>query len=848
MFDDETQAPASVGATIRSLRIRAGLTQEELAKLAGLSIRAIRNIESGRIEQPRRRTVQLLVNVLARTPADHAIAAALLPAAATTEPDLRLLATPAQLPPADTGFIGRIEPLQTLHDLANRPGPIVVTGPVGVGKSALVVHWAWKSAARYTDGHLYLDLRDPLTGGPRSAPHGLRALLRALGVPDDAVPVDQHEAAALYRSLVARRHLLILLDNAHHAHQVRPFLVGGGSLVVATGPDRLAVLTATDSARRLRLGALPGDEAANLLRRLVGNGRSQAELRHVGAIVEQCGNVPLAVRAVAALLAEQPHLTLPALAADPRGVSAAMLTTTDPDLPVHAALTASAWHLSPPARRLFALLSDAVPMELPLPAVVTLAGDVPQSTERLLIELAGASLVEYREGRWSIPHALLRAHAHRCAGDLTAEEHRLAQFRLLTWYRTTVDAAVMLLHPTAVRLPGPSARSGANAVVPDRAAALAWLDAEFVNLVDVVDRAATQGPRTVAWQIVDALREHMRHQPFRPGWLRMTRAAVAAAGSGGARARAASHYSLATAYQAAGRHRPAVEHYTSAFALAVRSQWDDASVAILQQRNQLSVSQHLERLRVKAPVSQGYLDWDAAHVHEYVHRNYTGRIHEEDALVIDEVVAALTRHRIATGSLRRVAEVGGGLNLYPSLLAAPFVMPHRSGGRLEIVDSIDSSRRYARTALTDQAAGQPWQRFAALLAAKGPQWSATLDATREVAEIVDGNLFELAANSYDMVSSYFVGEGLAGDYRTFEQAVERLVDAVRPGGFFVATHMLGSELSRLLDRTLPTTPIGLADLHAVYDARLDANIVQIDAPPLLRKGYLGMAVVTGIKR
>jgi DNA-binding SARP family transcriptional activator len=231
------------------------------------------------------------------------------------------VAVPRELPADVSGFAGREEALKALARLVeDRVEPVAVCAVVGaarVGKSALAVHWAHRVADRFPDGQLYLNLRGHTADPPLTPIEALTALLGALGMGPERVPVEPATAAARYRSLLAGRQMLILLDGAWSAAQVRPLLPASpGSLVVITSRDRLTGLVALDGARRIDLHALTPDESRDLLAGLIGRARVHAEPAAVAELARICAHLPQALRIAAAGLADEPHRTIASYAAD----------------------------------------------------------------------------------------------------------------------------------------------------------------------------------------------------------------------------------------------------------------------------------------------------------------------------------------------------------------------------------------------------------------------------------------------------------------------------------------------------------------------------------------------------
>jgi len=189
------------------------------------------------------------------------------------------------------------------------PGTVVISaigGTAGVGKTALAVHWAHQVAGRFPDGQLYVNLRGYDPGQPMPAADALAGFLRALGVPGQDIPADEDERAARYRSLLAGRRVLVVLDNAGSVEQARPLLPGTEACAaVVTSRDSLAGLIARDGAARLDLDLLPLADAVGLLRALIG-GRVDAEPGAAAALAGQCARLPLALRVAAERAAARP--------------------------------------------------------------------------------------------------------------------------------------------------------------------------------------------------------------------------------------------------------------------------------------------------------------------------------------------------------------------------------------------------------------------------------------------------------------------------------------------------------------------------------------------------------------
>jgi DNA-binding SARP family transcriptional activator/tetratricopeptide (TPR) repeat protein len=488
---------------------------------------------------------------------------------------------PAQLPAAIAGFTGRTNHLRRLDGLLPDPlaGATVatVTGPAGVGKTALAVHWAHRVRDRFPDGALFVDLRGYAEGRAVRPIEALTAALYALGVPAPEVPTDVDQASARYRTELAGRRVLVLLDNARTPEQVRPLLPGEpGCLVLVTSRERLNGLIARDGAQRINLDVLTPEEADDLLGRLIGVERVQAEPRSVAELARLCGYLPLALRISAARLLDHPDRDVAAhvaqLAAGNRLTGLAV--DGDEHTAVRASFALSYTDLDPAARRLFRLLGLGMGTDFTAPAAAALAGLDRAATGRALDRLVSAHLVgQPAPDRYAL-HDLLRLYAAERAHDEDRDaEREQAIGRLLDWYLRGVDAAARTLYPAVLRLPMPPGWEGERPV-DDRAEAIAFLEAERSNLRHAVQYAAEHGPHRAAWLLADGLRGFLWLRRYVTDWLTIGRHGLAAAEAAGDRAaQAACHISVAVAEQCRDQHPTAVEHYLRAVELSREIGW-----------------------------------------------------------------------------------------------------------------------------------------------------------------------------------------------------------------------------------------------------------------------------------
>jgi len=583
-----------LGTLLKAWRKRALLTQEQLADRSGVSVRTVRKLEAGQVRRPHSQSLQRLAGALELTGQERAA----LSTAQQAAPAVRRPAPatpPWQLPMDVPGFTGRAEQLARLDALlpdgtGTSPGTVVITaiaGTAGVGKTALAVHWAHQVRERFPDGHLYVNLHGYAPGSPLGPLAALAQMLGALGVAADGVPLQLDQAAGLYRSLLAGKRVLVVLDDARSAAQVRPLLPGSpGCLVLITSRDRLDGLVASHGADRLALDVLTPAEAVSLLGRIMGAPRVAAEPRAAGDLAQVCGFLPLAVRIAAANLAGQPAEPIAGYVARlRRGDRLAELAVDgDAHAAVGAAFDASYTTLDPDAQRMFRLLGLVPGPEVTAPAAAALARVSPDRARRLLERLSAAHLVEPRAaGRFGF-HDLLRRYAHRRAlHDDGTRRRKEARRRLLSWYLHTADAAVGLLYPGRLHLPIPSPTPRQLVGRFDEpAGALAWLRAERANLVAAVSDAAEQGHPQVAWLLADTMRGYFWHHRHMTDWLTVAQAGLAAAaGTDDLRAQAAGHRSLAMALSCLGDYAQAADHHGSALELARRAGWADAEAASL---------------------------------------------------------------------------------------------------------------------------------------------------------------------------------------------------------------------------------------------------------------------------
>jgi DNA-binding SARP family transcriptional activator len=488
--------------------------------------------------------------------------------------------TPAQLPGGVRHFVGRVPELRALDQLLETPGgpgTVVISaidGAAGVGKTALAVRFAHQAAGRFPDGQLYVNLRGfGPSGPPVTAQEAVRGFLDALGVPTVSIPAGLEAQAGLYRSLLAGKRMLIVLDNAADAAHARPLLPGaGGCLVVVTSRRQLTSLVAAEGASLLTLGLLTVGEARDLLARLLGAERIEAEPASADELVRLCARLPLALSVVAARAAARPGFPLAALAGELRGAQSRLdaLAAGDAASDVRAAFSWSYQQLTTPAARMFRLLGLHPGPDISVPAAASLAGVPPAQARRTLGELARVHLLtESAPGRFAW-HDLLRDYAaeQASARDSAAGRHQAAR-RALDHYLHTAHSAAVLLNPARGSLdlapPGPGARPED---IADHGQALAWFRAEHRVLLAAITWAAEAGFNDLAWQLPWTTVPFFDSQVFWGDWAASQRTALAAAQRlGDRRGQARVHRDLGAACTQQGDYAAAHAHLQSALDL-----------------------------------------------------------------------------------------------------------------------------------------------------------------------------------------------------------------------------------------------------------------------------------------
>lgn len=558
MFNMDDGWGRGLGEFISGLRRLVGKTQEELAEDSGLSVRSISDLERGRVARPHRRSLELLAAALNLDPVHAKAFVAITRRASstcqmlaeelgvTTRTELselyrRILevqvgripcqssesgvfsaGAPHQLPMATRYFVGRKAELASLNEVLpgtgerREPEITVVSGTAGVGKTALALYWAHQVVQQFDDGQLYVNLRGfGPTSTPVAAEDAVRTLLEALGVQTHRIPPDLDASAALYRSLLVGRRILIVLDNARDEQQIRPLLPGGpGCLVIATSRNQLSGLIAAEGARQLVLGVLSSVEARQLFSARMAD-RFATEQAAVDEVTRLCGRVPLAVVMAAAYATAHPCLAIADLAAalgDDR-MRLDVLDSGDPSLDVRAVLSWSVQRLGPEAGRIFCLLGLHPGPEFTASASISLAALTPSAGVRAFRELSAANVIsESVPGRYNF-YDLMRIYAADRVRSINAKSRRAASIRMLDHYLHTACAAAMMLNPAREQISlAPAAPGVMPETLSDHREALAWFDAEYRVLAASVMQAAGAGFDASAWRLSWAMDDYLRRR------------------------------------------------------------------------------------------------------------------------------------------------------------------------------------------------------------------------------------------------------------------------------------------------------------------------------------------------
>jgi tetratricopeptide (TPR) repeat protein/DNA-binding XRE family transcriptional regulator len=497
-----TEQPASLAELLRRLRADAGLTQEALAERAGVSPRSISDLERGINKTARRDTTRLLANALNLSGTARAGFETAARGLFDTGPGMltprrahsrSVAATTPVLPHDISGFTGRRADLAQLMAAAEKTGGVVgiyaIDGMAGVGKSAFAVHAAHILAPRFPDGQIFLQLHAH-TGGhqPVQAADALASLLLTAGVTAEQIPASLSARSALWRSYLAGKRVLLLLDDAASHEQVEPLLPGTpGSLALITSRRHLAAL---DGAISICLNTLPPDEAATLLTRLADRPDLDEADPAVETINRLCGHLPLAIGMLARQLHHHPTWSASRLAQDLAAVRDRLELMYAENLSVAAAFDLSYQDLTPGQQKLFRRLGLHPGTDIDPYAAGALAGSGLAAARRGLDELFDQHLVtEPASGRYRM-HDLIREYARALVQTDEPDGREAAIVRLTDYY---VSAASEIARHFNRGHPAPGNTPDGIPVLLTRREAASWMESERANMHAIVDYAAMRG-------------------------------------------------------------------------------------------------------------------------------------------------------------------------------------------------------------------------------------------------------------------------------------------------------------------------------------------------------------------
>ena len=489
--------------------------------------------------------------------------------------DTPAMPRPAQLPARVGHFTGRGEALAALDRLVDDPEAetqvAVISGAAGTGKTALVVQWAYRMMSRFPDGQLFVDLRGHEPGAQLPPAEPLSHLLRSLGVPAEHVPTEAGEQAALFRSLLHNRRMLIVADNAGRTEAVLPLVPAtAGNLLVVTSRAALPALGTHHAVCSVPLDVLSGAEALTLLRRLLGDAVVDTQLDAAAELVRLCDRLPLALRIAAAKLSGQRDPVVADLVAELTGADRLDVLAVDGDSRSVRTVLASAYRaLSPPAARVFRLLGLHPGASFHVGLAAAMAALPPAEARPAVAELVAAHLAVRETPERHRFHDLVALFAARCAAEEPQEERAAAVGRAVDWYLAVAHAANRLVDPGRDRVT-PAVRHPLAELpfAAEPGAALAFLDAESQNLLPVARFAAAHGRPAATWQLTYLLTGYYDSRGDRGQRIEMCRASVAAAQQDGDPvAEGLMRSGLGVACVAAHRFREALESLHGALPL-----------------------------------------------------------------------------------------------------------------------------------------------------------------------------------------------------------------------------------------------------------------------------------------
>ncbi|MEV0082890.1 tetratricopeptide repeat protein [Saccharopolyspora sp. NPDC050642] len=455
---------------------------------------------------------------------------------------------------------------------------MLISGMAGVGKTTLAVHWADSVRERFPDGNLYVNLRGYDAESPLRPEHVLDSFLRALDVPAERISLDLDSRAALYRSILSDRCMVIVLDNARTAAQVRPLLPGSGRCaVVITSRSKLSGLVTRDDVHRIELDVLDRDAALDLLRRILGSSQVEDDLAGAEALIDHCASLPLALRIAADRAAAHPQRSLSDLAEELASESNRMETFTVDEDDASTVRVVFSWSynaLPVAAQRMFRRLGLHDGMDISISAAAALTGVTESEARKSLEYLVNAHLLEEPYGKRYQFHDLVRAYANeRANAEEPRHERQDAVRRLLTWYLHHADQAARLFGPARrhVQIDSGERTQYTTAPISTHAEALNWYETERANLLAAVQQAAQEGENRLAWKIAASNRPYYHLRKIWNDWINSHQVALSASQKDNdARGLAWISNSLGVAYTSFRSFADARQHFTGALHMSQR--------------------------------------------------------------------------------------------------------------------------------------------------------------------------------------------------------------------------------------------------------------------------------------
>nr|WP_225955143.1 tetratricopeptide repeat protein [Kibdelosporangium phytohabitans] len=412
------------------------------------------------------------------------------------------------MPAATASFVGRKEELRKLAEALREEDSgsvrvVTIEGPPGTGKTALALRLAGDVAAGFPDGHLYIDLNGFSDDGvPVPPEQALEEFLGALEVPPDEIPARLAGRAALLRSVLAQRRVLVVLDNAANSGQVKHLLPGGcGCAVIVTSRNRLSGLAVRIHSTRVALGPLSSIDSARLLSTMI-TGERAGDVDALAELSHRCAHVPLALRIAAEQVNNRPGVPIRQLAED--------LAVVDDDSAVRTVFSWSYRGLDTATARMFRLVSLHPGTLVCVSAAAALTGETHQRAQSLLKSLASMHLVEQAGREWYRLHDLLRLYGRECSRVEDSDDERLAAVRRLTeWYLHSALAANEAMAPFRVHVLELPRTAVTAMVFDDQVSASRWCDAELPNMVPVARMARENGFQDAVWQLAVAMFDYL---------------------------------------------------------------------------------------------------------------------------------------------------------------------------------------------------------------------------------------------------------------------------------------------------------------------------------------------------